>query len=72
MIERSEALGRDPEIGGNFVLQNYGCSLQEKGGFLLLAPSCRGRFRQAGRVTEKYRVRVDSTPEETITRPPPS
>jgi hypothetical protein len=49
----------------NFKIQSSGmCECP------FLAPSCRGRFRQAGRVTEEYRVRVASSPEETTTRAP--
>ena len=35
-----------------------------------MAPTCRGRFRQAWRLIEEYRVRVASTPQETKTRAP--
>src|SRR5271157_1667241 len=38
--------------------------------FSSLAPSCRDRFRQAGRLTEEYRARAASTPQETTTRAP--
>ena len=36
----------------------------------VMAPSCRSRFRQADRVTEEYRVRVASRPEQlTVEKP---